>query len=140
MEDIIKGKIDISRYTKAEIDTTEPKKNIDKIQLTYSTVYNGISVRFNLAPIEILVVATIDSLSKKFGFCYASQGTFSKIFNVSVPTIASALKELEQKRIIIKSDKKGQFGTLRWKLTEDIQEYIKEIKQQIKPKSNTKNL
>lgn len=141
MEFLNGSNVDFEKYKKVDIEELGTEINTDELQLTYSIVYNGISIKYKISPIEILIVSTICSLSKKHGYCYASQKKFANIFNVSIPTILSALKELEQKGIIRKSEKKSQFGTLRWKLTDEVEKYIKEIRQQIKTSNtDTKNL
>lgn len=132
MEFLNGSKIDINKYQKVDNDIRELKNiDIERLKTTYSTVFNGISIKYKLQPIEILIVSNIHSLSLKHGCCYASQKTFADLLNVSVPTISTNLKNLEQKGIIIKSETKSKFGTLRWKVVDEVGEYIKELKQQI---------
>lgn len=98
---------------------------------TYCTVYNGLTTRFDLTPIEILVLAMVIGLSKKTP-CIASQLTFADTFNVSTPTAREALKRLESKGVIIKTGKLSRYLTHEVVLSAEASSYLKNLQAQIK--------
>jgi len=97
----------------------------------YSTIYHGLTVRFGLKPLESLLMSTIISLSKKTGYCVASQGTFATLLKVSPPTVISALKKLEKRGLIEKSSKKSMYGTHRLRASKEVADYVEYIKEEI---------
>lgn len=98
---------------------------------TYNIVYDGLTSRFNLTPIEILVLARIIGLSKNGKPCIASQLTFASTFNVSTPTAREALKRLESKGVIRKTGKLSIYLTHEMVLSSEASSYLKNLRAQI---------
>ena len=112
---------------------TRPADFSDK-QTTYCTVYNGLTPRFDLTPIEILVLAMTIGLSRKNKPCIASQLTFASTFNVSDPTAQEALKRLEKKGVIERTGRLSRYRTHELVLTKQASDYLRNLRAQIKLK------
>lgn len=54
----------------------------------------------NLNPLEILILAVIESYTRDDKLCYQTNEQFSKMFNVSEKTVRNALDNLEAKNYI----------------------------------------
>lgn len=123
-----------SSYVKQE---TEEEQNATVLaplsdkQKTYSMVYHGVTARFGLNPTESLFVATIFSLSRKYGYCTAGLNKLASVLNVSVPTIISTIKNLEEIGLIKKAKDKSKYGTNKLKVSKEVNDCIKYIKEQI---------
>lgn len=141
IKDIIESyKVEINPPSQegAEMEETEhdqvsvkPVDFSDK-QMTYCTVYNGLTARFDLSPIEILTLAMIIGLSKRNRPCVASQLTFASTFNVSDPTASEALKRLEKKGVIERTGRISRYRTNELVLTKQASEYLQNLQAQIK--------
>lgn len=97
----------------------------------YSTVYHGLTVRFGLRPIESLLLATIISLSKKNGYCIAGQAMLASTLGTTEPTINATLKELGQKGLIEKSEKRSHLGTNKIRVSKKVEEHLKYLQEKI---------
>ena len=105
--------------------------NTQVAQRMYATVYHGLAIKFNLSPIESLVLATILSLSHKEGYAFASQKLYAHLLNVTPTTINNALKKLAKQEITEKIPNKSALGTTCWKLSDQTGAYVKYLQKQI---------
>lgn len=106
-------------------------------QITYIIIYHAVTKRFGLTLLESALVSTIHTLSKKEDkCCYMSQGTFASLFNVSIPTIASALDNLERLRLTEKSAIKSHLKTNRLRVSSEVRGLIEETRAQIELRKN----
>ena len=106
-----------------------------KMQRMWSTVYHGLTPRFELKGIEILLVAIILSLSLKNKWCWASEKTLARLCGVSIPTIEKYLKSLSMLgRGVIMEGGKTAKGTIKRKLSLEAEDHLNFLR----PKTNTK--
>jgi DNA-binding MarR family transcriptional regulator len=69
------------------------------------------TVRYNpnLRASSKLLFSEITALTQKEGFSFASNGYYSKVFNVSISSISAWIKELEEENLIrVEFDRKGK--------------------------------
>lgn len=128
----------ISKENVSEFKEEQNSCNISNVEKMYSILYHGLTIRFGLNPTTSNLLATILSLSKKYGYCEASQGTFSKILGISIPTVKDALDELLSKELIKRSEKVGRYKTYKWKVTEKVEQSVRLIQQQIEMRRKSK--
>lgn len=80
-------------------------------QISYYAIIPA-TVRYNkeLKPAEKLLYGEITALSNKYGYCYAQNRYFAKLYGVSLETVSRWMSNLERlgyiKRNIIRNDKK----------------------------------
>lgn len=103
------------------------KKNKSFVSLVISTSLLGNSV---LTPLERLLLIYILSLCKKYGYCWATNEHFKKIFSVSKQTISKSISSLSKYGYIaLEYDKKENNNSKRFiKISEVLKKEISDIK------------
>ncbi|HIP14422.1 MAG TPA: helix-turn-helix domain-containing protein [Sulfurimonas autotrophica] len=91
-------------------------KNKGKVQLGYTTIMHDPRLQFELSNNEYCIADAIYHLSHNpdgavIGWCYASRQTIGDFFGLSRQTIISALKRLEDKKLIEKNVETGYLKT-----------------------------
>lgn len=61
-----------------------------------------------LAPLDKILYGEIRTLSKKSGYCFATNNYFAKKYNVSIDTIKRSLKRLKDNTHIVVINDKGK--------------------------------
>lgn len=119
------------REVKIEGDTAKAV-GLSNGQGRYIIIYHAITKRFGLTLLESALISTIHTLSKKSSnCCYMSQGTFANLFNVSIPTIVSALDNLERLGLVEKSATKSHLKTNKLRVSLEVKILVEEIRAQI---------
>ena len=88
---------------------------------SYTLLNYGLTKKFNLKPVEAILVSHIIALSGKRGYCYAGQKRLAKLVNVSIPTINTTLQKLLKRKILENSPVKSEYNTVKWKLGPKVQ-------------------
>ncbi len=94
-----------------------PEKDGLSTSTMYYMVHVGPCLDYGLPIIQCNVINLIWSLQQKTGWCYASQTKLAKATFISVPTLVSALQQLECRGLIERSPHRGVFGTTLWRLS-----------------------
>lgn len=94
-----------------------------KMQTMFSTIYHGLTSRFNLKGIEIQLIAAIISLSRKTGWCYAGEATLALLCGTTTTTIEKHLKNLHSRGILERGGK-SQKGTIKRRLADEPRDYL----------------
>lgn len=135
----------LSKY-KNELNSLEDEEKDDNFFMDkfktfgmYSIIYHGLTTKFKLKAVESILISIIISLSNKHGYCFMGQRGFSKITGISIQTINKTLQNLEKRKIIERGKDKSKFGTIKWRITQDVKSFLDYIRIKINQNSS-KNL
>ena len=120
------------RFELPQSEHTEEEPAKYPLDGMYAVVYHGLAPRFKLKPIEILLVAIIASLSRKTGYCYASNTTLASMTGLTSMAVLTNLQNLEEKELIKRGPNKGRKGTIQYKIGPEVEYWLKNFKRQIR--------
>lgn len=83
---------------------------------------------FKLKPDEAVLMALVESLSKKSGTCYASKHTLARMLNVSDATIFRYIGNLVEKNVLQRSKKLHQHGIRHLRPSPEWTSYTSDLK------------
>ena len=112
---------DLARQWSESHFKPSPEKNSNfvsqlNIDSRYVSVYFGFSKSYKLKPVEAMLAALVESLSRAEGTtCFMGKEKMAGLLNVSPPTIFHALTVLRKKEIIEKFTSSKNFRG--WRLT-----------------------
>lgn len=118
------------------IQDTVEIRDMPRGKLTYVIIYHLVTKRYSLSLLESALTSTIYTLSKNYGYCDMGQRAFASNFGVTPMTIGTALNRLTEMGLIIKSVNKSQYQTNKLRVSQEVQEFIEEIRVQIELQKN----
>jgi hypothetical protein len=113
----------------------EDYHNEDDAKGKYTQVYLCLFGEFDLTPIEGLLVSEIKTLSKQRGYCWASEKSFGRWFNVSLPTIIKAIQKLIKLELVECLGRTPE-KTLKLKVTDVVENCFFESKKFLEERRN----
>lgn len=130
----IRDLIDPDKYSAStqtsELERDRPPPDSTQMQAWFSIIYQGLTPRFRLKGVEITIVANVLSLSRKSGWCYASEATLAKLSAISIPTLEKHLRALHGRSVLEKGGRTAK-GVVRRRLSAEAREYLDYIRKRV---------